>query len=678
MQRDSVMFRGAPARRTPVAWARGLALAAGLLLAASARAWVYPEHRDIALLAVQSLAPERRAAFDRLWEEARTGHESRLCRLSAFDMQGVAPLCLDWAALTAIAGDHACSSRQMLDTALTAPWILQVADVAAQLKADLARIPVVPPASVQPVEVTPETIGPDLRRRMQSAEHRAERLNALRVSDIRLQRADPGYATRAGANTAHFLLARTQATSDEASYGRQSVVPGAEINAVGVYRHFHLSALQKASLLARETLAPEARRALLLAALADEAFALHFLQDTFAAGHIAGTWGDASQRKGTHDYYNEHGLEIATWGSGGKPVVVMGDAHMRPEDAALAAESVRQSLAQVIDAAQGILPADLVPMADTAPAEAEGFDVCRNSRMPARPAVLQQAEIGGTLFTSVQKPTPVPALGAGLGAMPRFRAELGPFLGLAGTIDNRLLRNGFDRSQTERGRMTGLDVSLRLGLGLEGVIGDSGDGLVYASIGMRADSASTTKFLPSRVLSQGGGILAAVPARSGPSVRLRAPFFLVPGDLLLLSPLALAAPDAYAAMAVTASNGGLIPWQLGMATPVGRFQFVLGREVGITRYGHGDADQLIAPGATPDGPARLVSLRSTVVDLPLLEYRPYRAFAGNQSSSVLFQLYTSADMPSRARVVDGSTDPVLLRTIWAVGLRMVFDWRYYR
>jgi hypothetical protein len=661
-----------------LARAAGVAMLGALLLATSARAWVYPEHRDIAVLALASLAPERRAAFDRLWEDARTGHEGRLCRLSAFALQGVAPLCLDWAALTAIAGDHACSGRQLLDTALRADWVLQVADVAAQLKADLARIPVVPPASAQPVEITPETIGPDLRRRMQSSEHRAERLNALRVSDIRMQRADPGYATRANASTAHFLLARTQATGDEASYGRTAVAPGAEINAVGVYRHYHLSALQKAARLARETLAPDARRALLLAALADEAFALHFLQDTFAAGHIAGTWGDASQRKGTHDYYNEHGLEISTWGQGGKPVVVMGDAHMRPEDAALAAESVRQSLAQVIDATQGVLPADLVPMADTAPAEAEGFDVCRNSRMPPRPAVLQQAETTGTLFTAVQKPMPVPGLGAGLGAMPRFRAELGPFIGLAGSIDHRQLRNGFDPIQTERGRMTGLDVSLRLGLGLEGVIGESGDGLVYAALGMRADAASSNKFLPGSVLNDGGGILAAVPARTGLSLRLRAPFFLVPGDLLLLSPLALAAPDAYAAMAVTASNGGFIPWQLGMATSVGRFQLVLGRELGVTRFGRSNDDQLIAPGLGPDGPARLVRLRSTLVDLPILEYRPYRAFAGNQSSSVMFQLFTSADVPGHAREVGTTNTPVDLRTIWSLGLRMVFDWRYYR
>ena len=62
--------------------------------------------------------------------------------------------------------------------------------------------------------------------------------------------------------------------------------------------------------------------------------------------------------------------------------------------------------------------------------------------------------------------------------------------------------------------MNGLDVSLRLGLGLEGVIGESGDGLVYAALGMRADAASSNKFLPRSVLDDGGGILAAVPART--------------------------------------------------------------------------------------------------------------------------------------------------------------------
>jgi hypothetical protein len=659
---------------------KGLAVLGGLMVAMSARAWVYPEHRDIAVLAVQTLIPERRAAFDRLWEEARTGHEARLCKLPAFELQGVAPLCLDWAALPAIAGDHSCSSREMLATALNAPWILGVADVAAQLKADLARIPVVPPPTLQPVELTPETLAPDLRRRMQSAEHRAERLNALRVSDIRLQRADPLYATRAGANNAHFLLPRPRVNTDEAAYGRQSVAAGAEINAVGVYGYFHLSALQKASRVGRESLPPETRRALLLSALADEAFALHFLQDTHAAGHIAGTWGDASQRKGTHDYYNEHGLEVSTWSRTGGSVVVMGDAHMRPEDAAMAAEAVRHSLAQVIDASQGRLSTEQVPPAPTAPAEADGFDVCRNQRLPSRPEGLQFAPASGPLFTAVLQPTPVPALGAGLGAMPRFRAELGPFVGLAGAIDARVLKGGFEASQTERGRMIGLDLSLRFGLGLEGVIGESGDGLVFGSVGLRADSASSTKFLPSQYLSDGGGILAAVPARTGVSLRLRMPYFLLPGDLLLLSPMWLVAPDAYTAVAVTASNGGLVPWQLGWATPIGRFQFVLGRELGVTQYGRGSEDQMFVPPSQAGDGLRLVRFSSTLYDLPILEYRPYRSFSGNQSSTVLFQLFASADVPSNYRVVDGpaTASPVSLGTIWSLGLRMVFDWRYYR
>ncbi len=89
-----------------------------------------------------------------------------------------------------------------------------------------------------------------------------------------------------------------------------------------------------------------ARRATALSALADEAFAIHFLEDAFASGHVAGVWGNASLRKGTHDYYDEHGLEVSTWN--GDRLVIKGDAWMRPEDAERAAQTVMQSLAQVM------------------------------------------------------------------------------------------------------------------------------------------------------------------------------------------------------------------------------------------------------------------------------------------------------------------------------------------
>ena len=137
--------------------------------------------------------------------------------------------------------------------------------------------------------------------------------NALRTSDTRLQRADPEYATRAGSNNAHFLMPRPRTDITAREYAESTLSVGSEISAIGVYAWFHLSALQKATRLATEQLAPAQRQALARAMLADEAFALHFLQDTFAAGHVAGTWGDVSQRKGTHDYYNAAGLEVFTW-----------------------------------------------------------------------------------------------------------------------------------------------------------------------------------------------------------------------------------------------------------------------------------------------------------------------------------------------------------------------------
>ena len=293
---------------------RGLGLRALLALAlwcaaGSSFAWIYPEHRDIAVLAVQGLDAERRAEFDRLWGEARTGDEQRLCAQGADAGQGAAPECIDWAALPGIAGDHSCSSREMLETVRTSDWILDVAAIAAQLKADLAKIPVTGRADRAKGQAG---FIADVQRRLASEKSRADRLNALRSADSRMQRADPQYATRADANFAHFLLARPDTNLDPYAYAQLTLRPGSELNAIGVWVTFHLNALLKASRIAKEQLAPEERRALARAALFDEAFALHFLEDVYASGHVAGTWGDVSQRKGTHDYYNQNGLRMST------------------------------------------------------------------------------------------------------------------------------------------------------------------------------------------------------------------------------------------------------------------------------------------------------------------------------------------------------------------------------
>lgn len=650
-------------------------LLASLGAASSVHAWVYPEHREISIVAVQHLDPARKASFDNLWREARGAYEHRLCEQGADRAQGTGPNCIDWAALAAIAGDHSCSSQDMSGIVLESKWILAIADVAAQLKIDLSHIAILPHPSQVPDDNSPVE---DLRRRAESASARAARINALRTADNRLQRADPEYATRAGSNNAHFLLGRPYTDITPLEYGFLAVRPGAEINAMSVWWRFHASALQKATRLANEKLAKEERAMLARSILFDEAFAIHFLQDIFSAGHIAGSWGNTAQRKGTHDFYNEVGLEVIPWGANRQSVIVMGDAHMRPEDAEYAAVAIRTSLEQVLDTATGIPRTPSVPYAPVAPLAPDDFNVCKNNIQVQRPEALRMPPEVLSLAVEVLQTAPMPGLGPGLGAMPRFRSELGPFVGLAGMIDGRYISSGFMGSEGG-GVIGGVDLSFRVGLGLDGVLGDSGDGLTYLAVGLRGDSSSTNSFSQSAGAQQGGNLTAAIPSHVGISTRLRMPFFLIPGDLLLLSPLYVLAPDLYKQIGIHAVNGGLLGWQSGWATPIGRFQFVLGRELGVTLQGLLGADRVLTPSATPGGTPQLVSYKSLYFDVPVLEYRAFRAFSNNQSGALLVQLFTGFSVPYATSVISPAGAPqVDMHTVWSVvGLRFVLDWRYY-
>jgi len=645
------------------------------LISVESGGWVYPEHRDIALLAVDNLDPDRSLVFSQLWREARLSYEGRLCSSGADSAQGLTPDCIDWAALSAIAGDHACSSAQMMETVTGSSWILTLADVAAQLKVDLDRIPILP--SSEQLKLSGD-FGEDVRDRFAAESSRADRINALRTADTRMQRVDVEYATRAGANNAHFLLARAATEQSGMEYADQTLAQGSEVNAIGVYSWYHLSALQKAARLANETLSPAERSALARSMLFDEAFALHFLEDVFASGHVAGTWGDASQRKGTHDFYNQNGLEARTWVGREASVVLMGDAHMRDQDADVAADAVLKSLNQVLDAATGRSAHDN-PYRPNAPSEPDDFNVCQNDILPSRETGLEDNDEYMAALTETLEPTPIPGLGPGLGSMPRFRSELGPFLGLAGSIDGRGISGGFESSQNKDGGFIGgLELALRGGVGLEGALGESSDGLLFTSLGFRTDSPSTNTFGETEFGAFDGNLSAAIPARTALSFRARMPYYVLPADLLLLSPMYFFNPDAYTRMAVSSANGGLLGWQQGIATPLGRLQFVLGREIGINFYGLDGEDQLVAPAEQPGDPARIVNFKSTSYEFPILEFRPYRSFSMNQSSSIMFQLYGGVDVPRSAKVVlpEGGA-PVELDTIWFLGLKMAFDWRYY-
>ncbi|MCW8803491.1 MAG: hypothetical protein OQK57_03750, partial [Ignavibacteriaceae bacterium] len=405
------------------------------LINSNSRAWIYPEHRDIALLAIQNLSPEYRSLLDKLWAEARIGYEDRLTAAVIDATQSIKPTQLDYASWPAISGDHSCSPKNLLYNVFQTSWILKVADIAAQLKIDIA-----------------------------GSKNRSELINALRDSDNKFQRVDAEYATRAGSNNAHFLLARPNFDTDAKEYLTACLEEGAELNALGVYSWFHVSAISKAVRYATENLTSEEKSALILSALADEAFALHFLEDVFASGHTAGTWGNASQRKGTHDYYNEYGLEVVTWD--GQRMILMGDAYMRPQDAEAAAMRVVKSLEEFLDAASGKTSYDYKLDQYSSVNQPDSFNVCKNNFVPSRTIDQNMLEPLAQILVL----TPVPGLATGLGELPRFRSELGLFVGVVPALRTNGLSGGFGADQTTAGALGGLDLNVRFGLGIEGVL----------------------------------------------------------------------------------------------------------------------------------------------------------------------------------------------------------------
>jgi len=609
------------------------------------QAWVYPEHRDITILAIQKLDSAHRAVLEQLWSSARIGFESRLDESVADLTQGVSPKYIDYAAWTAIGGDHSISSENMLDNILRTEWIMDVADVAARLKVGLA-----------------------------SAKTRSERINKLRDSDLRLLRVDPEYVSRAGANNGHFMLARPDVNTSAEGYFDTCFKEGCTINPIGTYKWFHASALLKARRLSTEVLTPEQRSALALSAIADEAFALHFLEDGFASGHVAGVWGDASQRKGTHDYYNEKGLEVTTWK--GDRMVLMGDAYMRPEDAERTANTVCSSMEQLLDEASGKNKTQFL-YDEPGLFTPDTLNVGKAIYMPSRNL---DAGFAG-LFYVVLITTPVPGLATGLGELPRFRSEIGPFIGIAPAASVDLFSGGFGISQNTLGVVPALELGIRIGLGMEGVLNESGDGLIFLDLGWRQDGASSMRFDDEPALKPFGSIVSAIPSRDAYYARLRLPFCLIPGDLLIVGPfLYLFSPAAFEKMVVAAGNGGLIPWQTGLVTPIGRFQFVLGREIGVCVYGSGRGpDAFLIPDIenNPDDQI-LISMYSTQIEFPILEYRPMRTFSSRQSASLVFQINAGFDIPGKISV-SYPPDAVApdVKTTWFIGLRLAFDWRYY-
>lgn len=618
-----------------------------LLAGAPAQAWIYPEHRDIGNAGVGLLEPETRAALQALWAQGRPAFQrpEHVCEALVLAHGDGPPGCLDFGALPALAGDHSCSPDDLATDVVPGPWVLGVARVA-----------------------------DETRRALAEASSHEDKANRLAQSNLKLQKVDADYATRAGANNAHFLLPR--AGNHLEPYVFEAVSEGAPLNGVGLYLQYHAAALSRAQELANQPDAPADQRAALARdALALEAYALHWLEDAFAAGHVAGTWGDAPWRKGTHDFSNEFGVDTVDWV--GHHLLVHGDANLAPKDLARASKAVAASLEQLVAA---LTPGDA--LAHLALRYGEGpdvmlrFDSCNETYQPESrgppemvKAVLPQLETA-----------PVPGRGEGDVHLPRFREELGPFLGTFASVAGTLNRATAEGLWNLNGTMA---AGLRFGFGAESLTGSVGTGLAFLEVGLTMESAQLSSCEGDPDCDRLGvvSLFPRVPARSGLRFGFRLPFFLVPGDMLVLAPvLAFFAPRALSYVAVQAANGGLIPWQTSFQTRAGVFQFVLGRQVDFTVYGVLSPIVSFIAARAPDGTETLGLARAYTLSMsfPVLEWTPFRTFATQLTYSTPVHLGFRLEVPTSFEVLlPENGKPAGSPVNWGLFVRLQFDARYF-
>ena len=615
-------------------------------LPAAASAWIYPEHRNIAVAGVQKLPPADRAVFDALWAEARKALPARLCPTPSAGDQGLKPACIDFAAFPAMSGDHSCSPKEVAERTLASDWILEVARVAAETQDNLDR-----------------------------ARDRDQTLNAIATSNLELQAADPEYVSRAGANNAHFL--RPRVDNDAAAYTREAVKEGAPLNAMGMYLQYQMAALELAQRYAANPPPPAERPAAALRVLVAEGYALHWLEDTFASGHVVGTWGSDAWRKGTHDYYNEFGYDGATWG--GEPAILFGDSFMRDSDLRRASDAVVQSLAQLVSALRPGDELGVLAIGFGRPAaEIFGFDSCKEVYQPS----VAGADGLARHFTPIMRAMPVPGRGEGDVHLPRFREELGPFIGAFASATANLGWGGFS---TDTAQFYGsLSAGVRMGFGAESLTGSVGTGLAFVDVGFTMQSAQTDACNDGAICSVMGtsSYFPRVPARTGLRLDLRLPCWLIPGDMLLLGPiLALASPSALSSVGVAAASGGLIPYERSFGIGFGSLQIVVGREIDTVLYGYLSDVVILTPVGPPPAPTSIygaAKLRSIALNFPIVEWTPFRTFATQLVFATVVQLGFGVEIPFTSPVVyPAGYGNAVIGPSYSVFLRAQFDGCYF-
>jgi len=173
-----------------------------------------------------------------------------------------------------------------------------------------------------------------------------------------------------------------------------------------------------------------------------------------------------------------------------------------------------------------------------------------------------------------------------------------------------------------------------------------------------------------------------LPARTGLRLGMRVPFWVLPGDMLLLAPLlALVSPATLSGVAVTAASGGLLPYEQSIRTGAGIFQIVFGREVQGTLYGYlGDRTLplVIVPLDSSGAQYGVMALRSVALSFPVLEWTPFRTFATQVAFGLQLQLGFGLEIPlSRQMQYPAGAAAPDVSSSWNIFLRVQADGRYF-
>ncbi len=497
------------------ALARACAFAAGALALVGPReagAWVLSEHAQITARALASVrgGPETTDAMRGVLVDV-----GRELGLAPDGTPGRPSL----AYLPALAGDHSCSPAELgrfLREPAQRRWVEGVVAVGDATAKALARA----------------GLGDETRAQIRRGMH------------VDLQAADDDYVARAAVDYSHFQLSREAGPLTLRAYLSFAFAAGQQANATASYANYHVAALRLAGEARRSGGAERADR--LVRALLAEAFALHFLEDSFAAGHFVGHWGYESVRIGTHDYYSGFGAEAMTWAGlertpsafGAAPYRARGDAFLGDVDLRRASAAVAASVTQVLRAATdaGAEGRLLGPLAGVLGAEA--YDACTSASVP--PGLGPLAEAAPVRAVLAEEPVPSPREPA----PPRARVEKGAFVGAAaafeaGLADPRSVAPAGAGALIGRVRGT-----LRLGLGLAGIVEDPMNAQAFVDAGFVGASL--------------GPFRDAHASVSGWTVRLRSPGVVVGLDGVIGALGAQLARSPFTlAWASRAGNGGL-------------------------------------------------------------------------------------------------------------------------